>query len=203
MLDTVIVSENVSSAKVQLLTVQHFKYVEPTVYWLLVHILVIFGGYIYLFCKETVDMKQTKNLNCSFSIAGFSVLFSFTTSRWRLKNLSMAFCGAKVLQELLIRQTLVWIVWCHWFFSMSFELGKPWPLQKQTVLCINTLSMLNVSLRLDFGGSWGRYSASSSGFEGHMFVGVVWCCLFGGCVPEHLAMYASLRPVMFHGSWLF
>ena len=56
---------------------------------------------------------------------------------------------------------------------MSFELGKPSPLQKQTVLCINTLSMLNVSFRLDFGGSWGRYSASSSGFEGHMFVGVV------------------------------
>lgn len=135
-------------------------------------------------------MKRTKNLNCSFSIAGFLVLFSFTTCRWRLKNLSMAFCGAKVLQELLIRR----IVWCHWFFSMSFELGKPSPLQKQTILCINTLSMLNVSLRLDFGGSWGRYSASSSGFEGHIFVGVVWCCLFGGCVPEHLAMYASLRP---------
>ena len=57
---------------------------------------------------------------------------------------------------------------------MSFELGKPSPLQKQTVLCINTLSMLNVSLRLDFGGSWGRYSASSSGFEGHT---VCWCCL--------------------------
>ena len=56
---------------------------------------------------------------------------------------------------------------------MSFELGKTSPLQKQTILCFNRLSMLNVSLRLDFGGSWGRYSASISGFEGYMFVGVV------------------------------